>query len=255
MRQSCEIKSKVTAFGSDPCPETPKYLEVHYRCVKGENDHRGCVTFRMKLYIFMYTGISFTAPTSMGLVGTDPSTASPQLPQLDSRVPITAKPTPAGQPEESSTEDIFPSSTLPDISARFLSQSLTSTNIMDTSETPVILIKNHETSTTTSTTESTTTGQYDTSFTPSLKYNTIKKDSDVFDDVLITTHLDSPSLSSANFTLSCPPLLKRTLEWPRTASGQTARLPCPLGTRGQARWVCGIDGLWRTDDPDLGNCR
>lgn len=33
-RESCSIHSTNVVFG-DPCPDTYKYTEIHYQCVKG----------------------------------------------------------------------------------------------------------------------------------------------------------------------------------------------------------------------------
>ncbi len=33
-RSGCRVESSAQEFGSDPCPGTPKYLEVHYKCEK-----------------------------------------------------------------------------------------------------------------------------------------------------------------------------------------------------------------------------
>ncbi len=154
--------------------------------------------------------------------------------------------------------------------AKFLASSLTPTNIMDTSETPITSATQKTTvrlttATTAAPAEGTTTqneeedieesmyptdstfGTYDVSSSSSSK------------DVLFTTHvIKEPLLPQASFApgaITCPALLRRTLEWPRTAAGKEAVLPCPLGTQGEARWFCSEEGEWTTAHPDLSGCR
>jgi len=177
-----------------------------------------------------------------------PSTPRPR----GARVPITAKPTESTPPATTSIteEDVFGSSTakLDTDLSRFLSSSLTSTNIMDTSETPVAVVTSTTplqsvslaTSTSSATsgapeaTEAATTEMLAESFNEADYATYLPNLSGSRHDVLITTHEESLPLTPplATNAKSCHPQLKRTLEWPRTAAGKIAALPCPLGTHG-----------------------
>ena len=64
----------------------------------------------------------------------------------------------------------------------------------------------------------------------------------------------------------CQPTTARNLAWNWTRSGDTAIQPCPPGTSGLARWVCGgQDDLeavteaspvtWSSSQPDMSDCR
>ena len=53
----------------------------------------------------------------------------------------------------------------------------------------------------------------------------------------------------------CPPASSRYVEWNWTKPGETAILPCPLGTSGLARWRCLTSGLWSENHPDMSDCK
>lgn len=58
---------------------------------------------------------------------------------------------------------------------------------------------------------------------------------------------------------SCPPTVSRKMHWNRTKSGDTAIQPCPEGSSGLAKWVCGSEfensASWTGFQPDLGDCK
>jgi len=186
-------------------------------------------------------------------------------PRPGSRVPITARPTPITAAPTHSSEEAHPppTSTLGSDISRFLSSSLMSTNIMDTSETPVAVVTTTNplrTSTTTTTTTSTSTESpedlfKDDGFDDYATY--LPNVSGSRHDVLITTHQEGqkfvPRIPPG--AKSCPPQLMRTIDWPRTLAGKTAAIPCPLSTQGMATWECSEAGKWSSPRPDLSNCR
>ena len=62
----------------------------------------------------------------------------------------------------------------------------------------------------------------------------------------------------------CAPTTARNLAWNWTRSGDTAIQPCPPGTTGLARWVCGgheedrediTEVTWTGAQPDMSDCR
>ena len=53
----------------------------------------------------------------------------------------------------------------------------------------------------------------------------------------------------------CRPTRARNIQWTWTKIGETAILPCPLGTSGLARWSCGTSGLWAESQPDMSDCK
>lgn len=63
---------------------------------------------------------------------------------------------------------------------------------------------------------------------------------------------DSQSLASLGY---CPKTSSRRVEWNWTKPGETAILPCPLGTSGLARWRCLNTGLWSENHPDMSDCK
>ncbi|TRY70105.1 hypothetical protein TCAL_13311 [Tigriopus californicus] len=196
------------------------------------------------------------------------------------RVPITASPKPETTTKlENLTKE---EKLVSNITARFISSSLTSTNIMDTSEAPIVLTSSPQpqissslltttsipsTSSTLRTTESTldpstvmdsttaksinpdaTTGfSKSISYLPSFSPN-------IASDVLITTHVISESDLEGPVRF-CPPRVLRTLEWPLTRINQEVSMACPMGTQGKARWKCSNDSEWETMYPDLSGCK
>ncbi|VDK88116.1 unnamed protein product, partial [Onchocerca ochengi] len=54
--------------------------------------------------------------------------------------------------------------------------------------------------------------------------------------------------------LFCDMTTERDIDWPKTEFGMTARMSCPIGSTGYAEWICGSDGLWKPDGPDLSRC-
>ena len=53
----------------------------------------------------------------------------------------------------------------------------------------------------------------------------------------------------------CRPARARNIQWTWTKIGETAILPCPLGTSGLARWSCNTSGFWAESQPDMSDCK
>ena len=54
----------------------------------------------------------------------------------------------------------------------------------------------------------------------------------------------------------CRPTRARNIQWSWTTAGETAILPCPLGTSGLARWSCSASGGgWVDQGPDMSDCK
>lgn len=49
-------------------------------------------------------------------------------------------------------------------------------------------------------------------------------------------------------------ITERDVDWPQTEVGIIARVPCPIGSTGYAEWICGSNGYWESDGPDLSHC-
>lgn len=53
----------------------------------------------------------------------------------------------------------------------------------------------------------------------------------------------------------CQPVLARDIFWNWTRAGHGAVYPCPGGSKGDARWQCGVNPVkWLSDRPDLSGC-
>ena len=53
----------------------------------------------------------------------------------------------------------------------------------------------------------------------------------------------------------CQPKTMRNLFWNWTRIGEDAIQVCPQGSSGFARWSCGLDGVWSSQIPNLGECQ
>ena len=238
------------------------------------------------------------------LASSSPSSTSPTTdrPRTRSRVPITAAPRPVTPKKESplmekpampappvdevksvekdDDDKVNTGKKVNNITARFISSSLTSTNIMDTSEAPIALTTTPKpteataatdipttpsttstspTTTTVSTTSSETTTSDRVAYQPKFSPQGGMYDTHPTSEVLITTHVISDSEDEGPVRY-CPPRMARTLEWPLTRFNQEVSMPCPMGTQGKARWRCSgkrDDGSvdWATPEPDLSDCR
>ena len=291
-RSECKVASLSSVFGSsDPCPGTPKYLEVHYGCFEeSEPDSRTQPEVIVPPWMTTSTPSPSAAFDIFGLedltttkkaaeVTTRPTVEATTNSVGRRRVPITAAPTPTlsdhhgGGDHDISTED--DSSRISNITARFLSTSLTSTNIMDTSEAPIptvttatatrrpsttskpVMTSRPITTTTTSTTTTTTTTNPTTPETYRPHY--LPSSRSPANDILITTHIIDDSHSGAadgEDVRFCSSEVARTLSFPRARGGSLITLSCPLGTKGEARWKCSVGGgAWESAHPDLSGCR
>ena len=156
------------------------------------------------------------------------------------RVPITAAPTPTLSDHHSdrdlSTDDDH--SRISNITARFLSTSLTSTNIMDTSEAPISTVTAKETATrrplttisrisattasaTSTTTSTTTTTSANPTARETYRPHYLPSSRSPANDILITTHIidDSHSgVADGKDVKFCSSKIARTLSFPRFVS-------------------------------------
>ncbi len=143
-----------------------------------------------------------------------------------------------------------------------LSSSISSTNIMDTSETPVTMngveedahkvtkdIEALDTATEVVSERSTSTS----STVPPTTSLPHRYPDPVFYDV--TTVSPKHFFSTNSKTGQCPVKHVRFLDWPWTRPGTAAVLACPQGSSGLARWECQSEGDWSTAWPDLSQCR
>ena len=248
-RHSCQVDSAVETFGADPCPETAKYLEVHYVCVEQRDE-------------------SPPLPNSLASTALR-SQSSSAIQKRNFRVPITAKPSQAPAVAQTSAESSrrqessYKKISLSDLSQKF---TLPSTNIMDTSEAP-IKVSSTTPTTTSSTPSSPTTMRTTTTSTTGGKTDEEPDMSSITTTVFMPApiHIYKAKLEEFDFgprpgEKSCGSRLVRTLEWPETRAGSDAVLTCPLGAQGRAFWSCqSRDGdevpRWNRSFPDLSNCK
>lgn len=219
----CAITITSEEFG-DPCPNTPKYLEVHYGCV--------------------------------------PKTST-----------TTKKPLPAWFLQDNS-DDIW-ESRIPDPPEGFepVSSSSTSSGLLTPESTTVpetripITTPTGTTAASSTTVRSTTLRLKSTTEKESqqmLKQKASEQDSDNYHSTpqISIEIVDIPAEDQPHH---CAPTTARNLAWNWTRSGDTAIQPCPPGTTGLARWVCGGQAEledsedtpvnWSSAQPDMSDCR
>ena len=98
--------------------------------------------------------------------------------------------------------------------------------------------------------------------TPSESSSNDNNDENQNDSVVSVRIVDIPPAGEER-PYHCPPAGTRGgLAWNWTAAGETAVQPCPPGSTGLARWICGGSGAdnsaavaWQTVTPDLGDCK
>jgi len=237
---SCTVPVSPSEFG-DPCPATPKYLEVHYAC----------------------------APKSA------PSTRRPLPPWFQesggdqlwkSRIPKLP-------------EGMIESATSNPIRKPILVADLTTPERIPIT-TPPALPSTTSTTTSTTTTKTTTTMSTANATQEALRQRAADalttitvgdgpKISDNGDHMeYLPMGSDMPEVDvtvvdipAEDQPLHCPPSTSRRLGWDWTKAGETAIQECPYGSTGLARWTCGLPAddespvFWSTSQPDMRDCK
>ena len=256
--QSCSIEINSGEFG-DPCPATPKYLEVHYGCVP-----RSSATTKRPLPAwFLQVRSSQVYKHRIILLSSRPNTSivffqggSDQL--WETRIP---------DPPEGFEEEVLKSSTKP-----------STTHSSTTELEDRIPITTPTGTTPTTTTPTTTTTRRSTTSTTTETLTTLERES----QQPLVQHQDEKKKGGLNYyplppapdvsvaivdipvedqPLHCPPSTARSLSWNWTAAGDTAIQPCPPGTTGLARWTCDLPRdsdspvFWSSTQPDLSDCK
>ncbi|XP_059091180.1 latrophilin Cirl-like isoform X2 [Tigriopus californicus] len=275
-RSSCVGDASLFQDQSDPCPSTPKYLEVHYACIRVSTT---TTTTKRPLPPWMRTTRYSTTSTTI----IPPTDQEAKDDAKRRRVPITLPPTrPQESPESIPGVRGNGQSKTKSILNKFLSSSISSTNIMDTSETPVTLLDGKrgmekdgestaimvdpQTTSSTSTTPVPTAKVTTATVPPSTTPKAWIRKNHVVDFPTTEPPKPNPKASlvdersfSTNPLLEypgyCSPRRVRTLDWSWTRPNTVAVMPCPLTTSGMARWKCGHNGRYVTPHPDLSQCQ
>lgn len=229
---SCSIDINSNEFG-DPCPATPKYLEVHYGCVP-----KSTPTTKRPLPAWFLQG------------------GSDQL--WESRIP-----NPPEGFEEDKTSDTGKPALIPESTTVETRIPITTpTGTTSTSTTTISTTSTETTSTSTTTDRASTSYLIEKESQQMLKqeaeigmeYYPLPKDTPEIQVKIVDIPIEDQPLH-------CPPSTSRNLYWNWTASSDTAIQPCPTGTTGLARWTCGQPEdeyspvFWSTPQPDMSDCK
>ncbi|XP_029040397.2 latrophilin Cirl-like isoform X6 [Osmia bicornis bicornis] len=231
-QQNCSIVASTLQFG-DPCPNTHKYLEAHYRCVSAATT---TTTSRPSPPWFMTSQPSVwsTAKPTVrppSRITTPPAQQPPQPPAPSTpALPITttASSTSTRSPVDMEVlevdQDLIPPANVPSANGPAVP--------------PVVP----------ETTQATTTS----TFAP---WRTSRR-------TTVPSTLYPESSSNGQWydygRQVCPPVIARNLSWNTTRAGDVAVQSCPGGANGLARWRClarGDSAFWHRDSPDLSECR
>jgi len=251
-------------FG-DPCPNTPKYLEVHYKCVlstatttkeplppwflEGGGNHLWDSRIPDPPEGFeMSADLKSAHAAGMSSGGQDEVSHNEDDIAFEQRIPITT-PSVVLVSSTSTTE-------------RTTAQPQTSTTTVGTTE---------KQSASTVSYKKSTYSQADSDVDDMLEYfplTTEEEDESVDDssnsDSEVSVRIVDIPPAGAERPHHCPPAETRGgLAWNWTASGQTVAQLCPPGSTGLARWTCRESNLaagsssvaWLTATPDLGDCK
>ncbi|XP_018348308.1 PREDICTED: latrophilin Cirl-like isoform X4 [Trachymyrmex septentrionalis] len=229
-QQNCSIVASTLQFG-DPCPNTHKYLEAHYRCVSAA------------------TTTTTSRPSPPWFITSQPSVWSTAKPTVRPPSRIT---TPAQQPHQ---QPPAPSTPAMPITTPASSTSTRSSADIEVDEEDQDLIASGSPANGPAippimfeTTQATTTS----TFAP---WRTSRRTT-----VPSTLYPESTSNGSPwnDYRQVCPPVVARNLSWNTTRAGDVAVQSCPGGANGLARWRClarGESAFWHRDNPDLSECR
>ncbi|CAK9800214.1 Latrophilin Cirl [Anthophora plagiata] len=231
-QQNCSIAASTLQFG-DPCPNTHKYLEAHYRCVSAATT---TTTSRPSPPWFMTSQPSVwsTAKPTVrppSRITTPPAQQPPQPPAPSTpTLPITTTPSPTSTRSSVDMEDVE------------VDQDLILPANVPSANGPAVppIIPETTPATTTSTFASWRTSRRTT--VPSTLYPESSSNGQWYD----------------YGRQVCPPVIARNLSWNTTKAGDVAVQSCPGGANGLARWRClarGDTAFWLRDSPDLSECR
>ncbi|XP_071560390.1 latrophilin Cirl isoform X6 [Temnothorax nylanderi] len=228
-QQNCSIVASTLQFG-DPCLNTHKYLEAHYRCVSAATT---TTTSRPSppWFITSQPSVWSTAKPTVRPPSriTTPAQQPPQQPPAVSTpaMPIT---TPASSTSTRSSVDIEVDEEDQDL--------IPPANGSPANNPPIMF----------ETTQATTTS----TFAP---WRTSRR-------TTVPSTLYPESSSNGQWydygRQVCPPVTARNLSWNTTRAGEVAVQSCPGGANGLARWRClarGESAFWHRDNPDLSECR
>ncbi|XP_076668606.1 latrophilin Cirl isoform X4 [Andrena cerasifolii] len=231
-QQNCSIVASTLQFG-DPCPNTHKYLEAHYRCVSAA------------------TTTTTSRPSPPWFMTSQPSVWSTAKPTV--RPPTRISTPPAQQPPQPLapstptlpiTTTSSPTSTKPSVDMEVLEvdQDLILPANVPPANGPAVPPVVPET------TQATTTS----TFAP---WRTSRR-------TTVPSTLYPESSSNGQWydygRQVCPPVIARNLSWNTTRAGDVAVQSCPGGANGLARWRCrakGESAFWHRETPDLSECR
>merc|ERR1740124_1731264 len=288
LEHECEILAESNNFGGDPCPDTPKYLEVYFGCFRETSTSTTTTPNPLPPWLTTRSTISFYP----GLFDLD-ITPPPR------RVPFTApaETTTVSVPTEAVTTKVIQTSTVEVATTvnQHIDEQLADavTEILEVTgnrssidRQPNGMSISHplekELSTLSSTTEEDTKTSSGTlkdeisvADSDKLFYTSDSLSSNDSVKIILSTlpplhdrvkNNISPSVSPHSGTVSplsmCPPRNIRALSWSWTKPDTQAILGCPQGTSGLARWSCvgaGVQGRstphWSTPSPDLSECQ
>ncbi|XP_025264795.1 latrophilin Cirl isoform X2 [Camponotus floridanus] len=232
-QQNCSIVASTLQFG-DPCPNTHKYLEAHYRCVSAATT---TTTTRLSPPWFATSQPSvwstakptvrppsrITVPTAQQPPQQPPAPSTPAMPITTPASPTSTRSFADIEVDEED-QDLIPPANGPPANGPAM--------------TPIIP----------ETTQATTTS----TFAP---WRTSRR-------TTVPSTLYPESSSNGQWydygRQVCPPMAARNLSWNTTRAGDVAVQSCPGGANGLARWRCLVHGdsaFWHRDTPDLSECR
>ena len=221
----CRIPVESSIFG-DPCPGTNTYVEVHYTCEPAASNAAA-------------TTAKALPPWLLDLAATPSS-----IPEIN--------------PEGSSTSTTTMSSTT--------SSTTTTTEAVSTSTVTTTELSQPNTVPNPIYPKSTFRSSDVEDFSEGRHFGNIDKENpnfvDGIEDFVEVSDLDDGNSGNGNemkileeIVDHCQPKTMRNLFWNWTRIGEDAIQVCPQGSSGFARWSCGIDGLWSSQIPNLGECQ
>eukprot|EP00096_Caligus_rogercresseyi_P002638 TRINITY_DN1483_c0_g1_i2.p1 TRINITY_DN1483_c0_g1~~TRINITY_DN1483_c0_g1_i2.p1 ORF type:complete len:1014 (-),score=273.48 TRINITY_DN1483_c0_g1_i2:685-3726(-) len=255
-RMNCSMPVNSNVFG-DPCPQTQKYVEVHYACIP---KFRTTTTKKPLPPWFLENGASELWNSQISLESAEASfssaspTSSTTKQRDDGSLISHSTLTPSAMDDRRPIMVTKPSTTplrIPITTPRII----TTPSVSSSSSSKEVEEEDGIT------TEAVTpdSSLVSTDSPPNLAYDSFM-DASEFPLIEETESIEIINMDSEDLQNLCSSKESRNVVWPWTQKGDIAIVQCPPGATGLARWACiedesGFGSEWAGSQPDMSDCK
>ncbi|XP_040579286.1 latrophilin Cirl [Lepeophtheirus salmonis] len=237
-RMNCTMPVNSNVFG-DPCPQTQKYVEVHYACIP---KFQTTTTKKPLPPWFLENGASELWNSKISLEDqTSTSSLTPTTTENKKETDPTMLPAPLANDR------------------RPIMVTHPSTPVRIPITTPRIITTSSASSTTTKDSSTTTVSTSSTTVAPTLEFDPYVESSE-FPIIEQADSIEIINMDKDDLKNLCSSTESRNVVWPWTQKGDIAIVQCPHGATGLARWACVEDesdfgSEWAGIQPDMSDCK